>query len=76
MLMKRYRVYYWDIADAPEPFVEENLAWIAGEADAEESRKKSGVKPGEEAIEVQARNAGLLMPEGWHDRNRPTPPGK
>jgi hypothetical protein len=63
MLMQRYHVYQWDIAMATEPFVEENLAWIAGEADAEETRKRSGVKPGEEDIKTQARNAGLLMPE-------------
>jgi hypothetical protein len=63
LLMQRYHVYEWDIKLATENFVEENLAWIAGEADAEESRRKSGVKPGEEDIRVQARNAGLLMPE-------------
>lgn len=63
MLMQRYHVYQDAIAQATEPFLEENLAWIAGEADAEESRSKSGVKPGEEDIRVQARNAGLLMPE-------------
>lgn len=63
MLMQRYHVYWGALIETPEPFVEENLAWIAGQADAEESRKKSGVKPGEEDIKVQARNAGLLMPE-------------
>lgn len=62
-LMQRYNgTSYADWEDTPEPFVEEVFSWAGGEADAEESRKHAGIKPGEDAdIRVQARNAGLPL---------------
>jgi hypothetical protein len=61
--MQRYHVFWGGIVEAPEPFVEEAYMWMLGEADADQSREKSGVRPGEEDIRVQARNAGLQMPD-------------
>jgi hypothetical protein len=63
-LMQRYNgTSYEDWAyGTPEWFIEEILSWVKGEAEADKDRKSSGVKPGEESVEVQARNAGLLMP--------------
>jgi hypothetical protein len=61
--MQRYNgTSYEDWAyGTPEWFIEEALAWVQGEGEAEKDRKTSGVKPGEEDVRVQAQNAGLLM---------------
>lgn len=61
MLMQRYHVGYPDWEFTPEYVIDELIAWIAGEVDADESRKHSGVQAGEEDIRVQAKNAGLPM---------------
>jgi hypothetical protein len=61
-LMQRYNgTSYADWEYTPETFLDELFMWIAGESDAESSRKKAGVKPGEEDIRTQALNAGLPL---------------
>jgi hypothetical protein len=60
MLMKRYNgTSYPDWEFTPEPVIEELMQVIAGEVDADESRKKSGVQEGEERIQDQAKRLGL-----------------
>jgi hypothetical protein len=60
--MQRYSgTSYADWEDTPEWFVQELLAWIAGESEADEARKRGGVKPGEEDIRTQAAAAGLPL---------------
>lgn len=65
VIFQRYGWSFDDYLDTPEDVMEELTAWIAGEASANQLRKESGVKPGEEDVTVQASNAGLQLPPGY-----------